>query len=53
MQLYSHCGFNVHTIQADPELVPLQEQHPQIKFNFCAQNEHVPDIERYIRTVKD
>ena len=24
-----------------------------IQFNFCAQNEHVPEIERFIRTVKD
>ena len=26
---------------------------PGVSFNFCAQGEHVPDIERYVRTVKD
>ena len=31
----------------------FKERHPEIQFNFCAQNEHVSDVERYIRTVKD
>jgi hypothetical protein len=43
----------VDVIHADPEFTPLQAALPQICFNFCAQKEHVPDIERFIRTVKD
>jgi hypothetical protein len=50
---YARRGFLVNTIHADPEFTPLQAALPQIGFNFCAQNEHVPDIERFIRTVKD
>jgi hypothetical protein len=31
----------------------LQAQLPSQVFNFCAQNEHVLEIEHYIQTVKD
>jgi hypothetical protein len=50
---YTRRGFRVDAIHADPEFTPLQAALPRIGFNFCAQNEHVPDIERFIRTVKD
>ena len=40
-------------INADPEFQPLQDECISVSFNFCAQNEHVPEIERYVRTVKD
>jgi hypothetical protein len=51
---YVSRGFRVKAIHADNEFTPLQViELPQIAFNFCAQNEHVPDIERFIRTVKD
>jgi hypothetical protein len=41
------------TILADPEFEPLQATFGQVSFNFCAQDEHVPEIEHFIRTVKD
>jgi hypothetical protein len=53
VQLYKRRGFHIQTIQADPEFEPLIKKLPNIEFNLCAQDEHVPDIERYIRTVKD
>ena len=45
--------FRVRTIPADPEFQPLDGMIPGMSFNFCAQGEHVPDIEQYVRTVKD
>lgn len=45
--------FSVRTILADPEFVPLQAEMGQFQFNYCAQNEHIPEIERFIQTVKD
>ena len=38
-------------ILGDPEFEPIRGTFPQL--NCCAADEHVPDIERYIRTVKD
>jgi hypothetical protein len=51
--VYRRRGFRVTTILADPEFEPLQATFGQVSFNFCAQDEHVPEIERYIQTVKD
>jgi hypothetical protein len=53
LQVYRRRGFRVTTILADPEFKPLQATFGQVSFNFCAQDEHVPEIEQYIRTVKD
>ena len=50
---YERRGFKVTAIHADPEFEPLQGAIGNVQFNFCAQNEHVPEIERFIRTVKD
>jgi hypothetical protein len=50
---YASRGFRVEAIHADNEFTSLQAELPSISFNFCAQNEHIPDIERFIRTVKD
>ena len=36
---------------ADPEFEPLRVAFPQL--NTCGADEHVPEIERFIRTVKD
>ena len=51
LNLYKHRGFNVSSILADGEFEKLRQWFPQL--NTCAENEHVPDIERYIRTIKD
>ena len=50
-QIYHHRGFRVNAILGDPEFEPIRSTFPQL--NCCAADEHVPDIERYIRTVKD
>ena len=50
-QIYHHRGFRVTVILGDPEFEPIRPTFPQL--NCCAADEHVPDIERYIQTVKD
>ena len=49
--LYHQRGFRIVSILADPEFEPLRPEFPYL--NCCAADEHVPDIERYVRTVKD
>ena len=51
VKLYQHRGFQVTTILADPEFEPIRASFPSL--NCCGADEHVPEIERYIRTVKD
>ena len=53
INIYERRGFKVAFVHADPEFEPLDKHLPHQQFNFCAGDEHVPDIERYIRTVKD
>ena len=50
-QVYHHRWFCVTVILGDPEFEPIWATSPQL--NCCAEDEHVPDFERYIRTVKD
>ena len=50
-QIYHHRGFRVTMILGDPEFEPVRTTFPQL--NCCAADEHAPDIEQYIRTVKD
>lgn len=51
--LYRRRGFRISTILADPEFQPLQSSFPGAQLDCCGADEHVPEIERYIRTVKD
>jgi hypothetical protein len=51
--LYKQCGFDVGQINANPEFSPVEDDNPNLAFNLCAQNEHVAEVERYVRTVKD
>ena len=51
IQLYEQCGFRLTSIMADPEFEPLRVASPQL--NTCGADEHVPEIKRFIRTVKD
>jgi len=53
MRLYHGRGFTVGAINADPKFYLLKQQLPQVPFNICAQNEHVPTVERFIRTIKE
>ena len=51
IHLYEQRGLQVTSIMADPEFEPLQAVFPSL--NTCGADEHVPEIERFIRTVKD
>ena len=50
-QVYHHRGFQVSVILGDPEFEPIWAIFAQ--HNCCAADEHGPDVEWYIRTVKD
>ncbi len=54
---YIRSGFQVKTLNADGEFAPLQEKIQALpggpKVNITSANEHVPEIERKIRTVKE
>ena len=51
VNIYQHRGLRVATIMADNEFEHMRSTFPML--NTCAANEHVPDIERCIRTVKE
>ena len=50
---YQRRGFTVDTILADDEFSPLRNEIPGVDVNCCGADEHVPEVERYIRTIKD
>ena len=50
---YCQHGFRIATTLANPKFEPLQMTFGDISFNFCAQNEHIPEIKHYIHMVKD
>ena len=54
-QIYRYRGFKIDTILMDGEFASLEKNllGEQIKLNLCSNNEHVGDIERLIRTVKE
>ena len=49
--LYRHRGFEISAILADNEFEAIRPQFPML--NCAAANEHVPEVERFIRTIKD
>ena len=53
--LYRKAGFKVTTALMDGEFVPLHGGLAQLglRLNETSRNEHVGDIERYIRTIKE
>lgn len=51
--VYSTAGLTVQTVMMDMEFQPLQELMPNIVVNTTAANEHVAEIERRIRVVKE
>jgi hypothetical protein len=53
LAIYRARGFRVKTILADPEFEPVKDYFPGSLINCCGADEHVPEIERYIRTSKD
>ena len=50
-QLYQHRGFIIDALLADGEFEAIRPWFPML--NCCAADEHIPDVERYIRTIKD
>ena len=53
LAIYQERGFNVNTVLADPEFEPLHAEFPGNLIHCCGADEHVPEIERYVRTIKD
>ena len=49
--LYRHRGFEISPILADNEFEAICPEFPML--NCTAANEHVPEVERFIRTIKD
>jgi hypothetical protein len=56
-QYYLQCGFHIKTVHADGEFAPLKpliESMPDAPMiSLASANEHVPEIERRIRVVKE
>ena len=54
---YIQRGFRITTIQADGEFAPLQSMIKAMpggpRMNLATASEHVPEIERHIRVVKE
>jgi len=50
---YERRGFAIRTILADEEFTALADTMPEQQFNICGADDHVPEIERFIRTTKD
>jgi len=55
IRAYQTRGFQIKAILADGQFRHIQQQLEQkgVILNICAANEHVPEIKRYIRTVKE
>jgi len=55
IQAYQTCSFKIQAKLADGQFKHIQQIIKQkgIMLNICAANEHVPEIERYIRTFKE
>ncbi len=54
-RLYAQRGFKIRHLLGDVEYEPLRGELTEIgiAFNPAAANEHVPEIERYVRTLKE
>ena len=50
---YEGRGFTIGSIVADDEFESLEQELPQYSFNIAGADDHVPEIERFIRTIKD
>lgn len=53
LRLYGRAGFVVQTALMDREFVAVADKCPTLLINTTAANEHVPEIERAIRLVKE
>ena len=53
LSIYRNRGFNPIEIHADGEYNSLRNTFPGVRFTICSADDHVPEIERAIRTVKE
>jgi hypothetical protein len=53
LSVYRARGFVPTAIHADGEFNTLQQSFPNVHFTICSANDHVPEIERAISTVKE
>jgi len=55
IQAYESRGFKIQAILEDGQFKHIQQiiEGKGISMNICAANKHVPEIERYIRTIKE
>jgi Reverse transcriptase (RNA-dependent DNA polymerase) len=53
LSVYRSRGFRPVAIHADGEFHAVQTAFPDVRFSICAVDDHVPEIERAIRTVKE
>ena len=55
-QIYNHAGFKITTIHCDNEFQPIMKEMEKIygiRMNYANPQEHVPEIERSIRVIKE
>ena len=50
---YTKCGFEVVDVHADKEFKCLRESLGNVSLEICGPDEHVPEVERSIRTMKE
>jgi len=53
LRVYARAGFTVQTVLMDNEFEKLRDRVPMLALNIPAASEHVGDIERRIRVVKE
>ena len=57
LQIYHNRGFSVTSIAADNGFAPLRENNDflalRVPINLTSQDEHQPNVERFIRTLKE
>lgn len=53
LHLYQRAGFTIQTALMDKEFDSVAHQCPTLPINTTAANEHVPEIERAIRLIKE
>ena len=52
---YRSRGFNVVMINVDIQFKPIEDRNtiPGVKINVCGRGEHIPEIERFLRVIKE
>jgi Reverse transcriptase (RNA-dependent DNA polymerase) len=53
IKTYEERGFTVTTIHGDGEFNQFRNLFPNIHFNICSAEDHVPEVEGAIRTIKE